>query len=282
MRRLPTVLLLLAVAGPARSDTGQELLRRVNEALRQGHAEEALRLAGEAVQKDPRSARAHYAHGLAQEVLRRPDKALGDFSRSLELDPTLDDALDHRGSAAFLTGRIADSARDFDRYVERRPEELPGHWRRGITLYYAGRFEEGARQFAAYEKVDTNDVENAVWHYLCNARAVGPAQARTKMLKIGKDRRVPMTEVYEMFLGRKTPADVLAAAEAGTVSKDERRQRLNFAHLYLGLYYESQGDPARSLEHMTRAAGDYAMPNYMGDVARVHRDLRRKEAPAKP
>ena len=30
------------------------------------------------------------------------------------------------------------------------------------------------------------------------------------MLKIGDDRRVPMRDIYEMYLGRKTADDVLA------------------------------------------------------------------------
>jgi lipoprotein NlpI len=54
------------------------------------------------------------------------------------------------------------------------------------------------------------------------------------------------------------------------------RQQLFYAHLYLGLYHEATGDQPRALEHLTKAAGDYQPGHYMGDVARVHRDLLRK------
>jgi lipoprotein NlpI len=125
--------------------------------------------------------------------------------------------------------------------------------------------------------VDTNDVENAVWHFLCVARKDGLAKARTSLLKIGKDKRVPMMQVYDLYRGALKPADVLAAAEAGEVAPPERRQRLFYAHLYLGLYYDATGDRKRALGHITEAAGKYRIPHYMGDVARVHEALLRKE-----
>ena len=52
-------------------------------------------------------------------------------------------------------------------------------------------------------------------------------------------------------------------------------------HLYLGLYYEATGDGRLALEHLTKAADDHPFPHYMGDVARVHRDLLRKQAKKK-
>ena len=141
----------------------------------------------------------------------------------------------------------------------------------------SGRYDEGRRQFEGYEKVDTNDVENAVWHFLCVARKDGLAKARASVLKIGKDRRVPMMQVYDLYRGALKPADVLAAAEAGEVAPMQRQQRLFYAHLYLGLYYDATGNKKQALEHMSQAADKYRITHYMGDVARVHEGLLRKE-----
>ena len=41
------------------------------------------------------------------------------------------------------------------------------------------------------------------------------------------------------------------------------------------------GDKAKALEHMTEAAGKYRIDHYMGDVARVHEELLRKEGKPK-
>jgi lipoprotein NlpI len=210
---------------------------------------------------------------VIHEALGRHAEAVADFSRCLELDPTNAQALDHRGSEQFKLGRVAESVADFDRFVKLRPDEMPRHWKRGISLYYAGRFEDGKKQFEGYEKVDTNDVENAVWHFLCNARLVGVEKARTEVLKIGKDRRVPMMQVYDLYRGKIKPEDVLAAAEAGNPPEELKKQQLFYAHLYLGIYQDVLGDKKKALEHLTLAAGKYRIGHYMGDVAQVHRDL---------
>ena len=61
-------------------------------------------------------------------------------------------------------------------------------------------------------------------------------------------------------------------AESG--EGDVLRNHRCFAHLYLGLYYESLGDAAKAKMHMLKAAKDYSMDSYMGKVAQVHVKLR--------
>jgi lipoprotein NlpI len=178
----------------------------------------------------------------------------------------------------FMLAHFAESLADFDRYLELMPDKRNGHWQRGITCYYLGKFKEGKEQFEGYEKVDTNDVENAVWQFLCNARLVGVEKARGEMLKIGTDKRVPLMQVYALYSGKATPEDVLSAAREGSPSPRELKQRLFYAYLYLGLYYEATGDKEHALEAMKKAAEDYKQPGYMWDVARVHLDVLRKAA----
>jgi lipoprotein NlpI len=102
-------------------------------------------------------------------------------------------------------------------------------------------------------------------------------KARTAMLKIGKDRRVPMMVVYDLFRGKAQPADVLKAVEADAPAADQLNRRLFYAHLYLGLYHESLGDRNLALRHLTTAT-EHRIGHYMWDVARVHRDVLRKAA----
>ena len=100
-----------------------------------------------------------------------------------------------------MAGQIKRSIDDFDRFVELKPQQEPHHWKRGISYYYAGRYDDGRRQFEGYQTVDDNDVENAVWRYLCMARSLGVQAARDAILKIKHDRRVPMMEVYALYSG---------------------------------------------------------------------------------
>jgi lipoprotein NlpI len=109
------------------------------------------------------------------------------------------------------------------------------------------------------------------------ARKDGVEKARAGLLKVGEDKRVPLMRVYDLFAGKAKPEEVLTAVEKGKPSKEELKLRFFYAHLYLGLYYEAEGDKKKVLEHMKKAVEDYSTHGYMGDVARVHLELRAKE-----
>jgi lipoprotein NlpI len=57
---------------------------------------------------------------------------------------------------------------------------------------------------------------------------------------------------------------------------DSRQQRnqLCYAHLYLGLYAEANGNMGKAKDHILQAAGPYSMDHYMGRVAHVHARVR--------
>lgn len=199
--------------------------------------------------------------------------------RALAADPQNAGAYQQRGAARFRLGHIAESIADFDKYLELRPGEKPEHWQRGIALYYAGRYEDGAKQFELHRTVNPEDVENAAWHYLCVARAEVAGGAETKkavekarglLIPTKADRRVPMMNVQALFAGKGTPEDVLAAARAGKPGEEELKDRLFYAHLYIGLWHEAAGQGDEAKKHIGLAANDYARDHYMGDVARVH------------
>lgn len=269
--------LLLGFAGPlgAAQPDADTLLRQAGQAWRQGQQDRAIELAGKAIAADGKNYRLYLARGQMLAAMRKHAEAIADLDACLKLRPEAAAVYDMRGSEKFKLGKVADSITDFDRYIDLNPKAADSHWKRGISLFYAGKHAEGAKQFGAYEKIDTNDVENAIWHFLCNARAVGVDKARKQMLKIGEDKRVPMMEVYALFKGERKPADVLAVANAGEPTPEQRKTQLFYAHLYLGLYADVLGDRKLALEHMTQAAGPYRIGHYMGDVAKIHEDILR-------
>ncbi len=238
----------------------------------------AIRLAAQAIDDAPEDAAGYLIRAVAYEAQREFSLAVDDFDRTLQFQGESTQLLRRRGAAKFRACDVAGALADWDREIELDPQAMPDHWMRGIALYYVGRFADGARQFGAYQTVDGNDVENAVWHFLCLARQRGIDQARQEILPIRHDRRVPMMEVYALFRGEKSPDDVLAAAGDGATG-EPLRQQLFFAHLYLALFAEAEGRAAQCLEHLKLAVGEYSQSNYMGDVARVH--LAQRSPPAK-
>jgi lipoprotein NlpI len=167
--------------------------------------------------------------------------------------------------ADFERGRIDQSVSAFDQLVAAVPRAMPQLWQRGIALYYAGRYDDCRKQFEAHRTVNPDDVENAAWHFLCVARGESPAQARAALLTVGRDVRVPMREVYELYKGTMTPEQVLRAA-----GSDPGAQF--YANLYVGLYSEATGDASRGRVQLEAAASDRFrwVGGYMHIVARVH------------
>lgn len=184
------------------------------------------------------------------------------------------------GDISFAAGQMDACVAAYDKLIELQPSLEPRLWQRGLALYYAKKFEKGVQQFETHQLVNTQDVENAVWHLLCAAKISNVEAGRKKLIPISEDRRVPMSQIYEMYAGRMTPEQVLTIANqtSPSVELDSEQHRLQryYAHLYIGLYYEMLESEQASLDSMKKAAelNPLGKTNFMGQVARVHLQLR--------
>ena len=102
------------------------------------------------------------------------------------------------GTRAFMAGKMDEALRHWDRQIAEGPAAGPHHWQRGLALYYAGRFREGRVQFESHQAVNSQDVENAAWHFLCVAKLESPEAARRAFIPITSDTRVPLKEVHAL------------------------------------------------------------------------------------
>lgn len=270
--------MLVAISSSLAAGPVDELVTAAKQALENGDKDKALALATKAVEADPKDSQGYVARASVHHARKEYDKAVLDYGKVIELVPSLTIAYQRRGEEFFRLGKFKESVADFDKVLELQPGQAPYHWQRGISLYYAGEFERGAKQFELHKTVNPDDVENAVWHYLCVARASGIEKAKQGLIPIQGDARVPMMQVHALFAGKATPDDVMKAAEAGSPGAPERKQRLFYAHLYVGLFDEAAGQAAAAKEHILLAAEKYAEDDYMGDVARVHAALLHKPA----
>jgi lipoprotein NlpI len=239
-----TLSLFFSACAFTAQDAVRELLAQAAAAAEKGDSAEVIRLTTAAIEKDPKAATAYYLRG--RERLR---------------------------SASFR-----ESVSDFDQYVRLRPDEGPRQWERGIACYYAGMHEAGAKQFELYQTFDGHDVENSVWRFLCMVPTVGVKKAQAVMLPIENDRRVPMMHVFDLYRGRLKPEDVLNAARAGMPSESELAARLFYAHLYLALWHDANGEMDLAKKYAELAAAEKlkdapGINRFMWDIARIHRQL---------
>ncbi len=254
----------------------KELAKLLDDIAAAGKArkyEEVLTLAKKAAELDPKNPAVPYAAGAAHLALRQNAEAVKALTEVIKLEPKAAPAYDKRGDAQLKLGHFKEAVADFDEYLKANPKDAPEHWRRGIALYYAGRFKDGVDQFELHRKVNPEDVENSAWHYLCNARANTPKKAREDLIPVKDDARVPMKQVLQLFAGKLKPKDVIDAAETADLKGEALTEARFYANLYVALYYESEGDAKKCLEHVTAAAEKYKIGHYMWDVADVHLKL---------
>lgn len=250
-------------------DQVQPLLDLAGAAAEKGEFDDAISTLSKAIKLKPDAAELYESRGSVFAAARRHAQAIADFDSALKLNPNDASVYFRRGLARFESGDVAGSIEDWDRQIALDPKSEKGHWQRGISYYYAGQFRKGQRQFELYQTYDDNDVENVVWRFLCQARVDGADKARASMLSVRLDRRVPMMKIYDLYRGKATVDDVLAAARAGEPGENELHHRLFYAHLYVGLYFEALGNAEKAREHILEA-DQRPISHYMWDVAHVH------------
>jgi len=219
-------------------------------------------------------AKAHKAHA----------KAELDYTAAIKREPDNANLYQQRGVVRFFQLKFTESLADFDKFIEMMPSREPYHWQRGLVHYYAGKYKAGRKQFESHQTVNTQDVENAVWHYLCISKVDGVKEAEKHFIKITSDRRVPLKEIHALFAGKGTEQQVLDAIKASDPSPAELARNRFYGHLYLGLFYEAQGNANKAANYIAKAAKGYEDHGYMGQVARVHHEWlakRKKQAKGK-
>lgn len=140
-----------------------------------------------------------------------------------------------RGMTYFKLGKLTESLRDYNKAEELNPQLTPYLWQRGITYYYLGKYIQGARQFEVDLSVNSRDIEETIWLYLCIAKAEGAGEAQKSLLSVKYDPRPILRHIYELFAQNCTVDDLLKAGKNGD-QKD-----FVYSHFYAGLYLQCQG-----------------------------------------
>ncbi|HLJ11106.1 MAG TPA: tetratricopeptide repeat protein [Planctomycetaceae bacterium] len=189
------------------------------------------------------------------------------------------DLYSRRGDANFFRGKFAEAVADYEQMVKLEPGLEQQHWRKGIAYFYDKRYKDAAKQFEIYHSFDNVDRENGIWRYLSQTKALGREKARQGLLKYDKDDREPFPDVYRLFSGEMAGDEVLKRINDAKITAQQRKIRLFYAELYIGLNEFVEGRLESAEEHLKQAVNnDWGAkaeggPGYMWHVARVHHQL---------
>jgi len=146
-----------------------------------------------------------------------------------------------------------------------------------------GNYEEARKRFEWHWTSNTEDMEVAFWHFLCVARTDGMTEARKNLVPVSGEKRVPMNQLYALYKGTGSEAEVWLAVEQGGPTREERARREFFAHYYLGLLKQAEGGLEEAKSSVAKAMaiarvnvgfmGDSPGGQLRGgDMAKVHFD----------
>lgn len=197
-----------------------------------------------------------------------------DDQKKISIDECVQEGMD-----AILRGQVEKALNRLDAAYYLFPEKRSQLWQRGIACYYGGRYEDGAAQFELDMEENGCDVEEVLWHFLCNCKLCGFSGAKRKgFLQLRSEVTIPpMKEVLEMFEGRKCAADVIQAATSACdqqthVESYNDTDALAYAHFYCGLYCEVTGDINGASFHLKKAA-EFDNPDFIGKLMKYHWEL---------
>lgn len=265
---------LLAQCAESSKVNLDDQLRAAITSYRSGDSAKALTVLNATIKDHPKAAIAWAHRSQVHSDLGKYAAAATDADTAVKLEPEAAELHQLLGEAHFRNVNMEASINSFDEFIRLRPSREPHHWQRGISHYYAGQYANGRKQFTLHQTVNGSDVENAVFHFICTARAIDLKTAQKELIPISGDSRIPMAQIHKLFAGKMSVKEVMAAATGGESMSPAARTRAAFyANYYIGLYYESHGEPGKAKNHILKAAKSADQNGYMGDCARVHAAL---------
>jgi lipoprotein NlpI len=266
----------------AANPASEALVKEGNAAFKNGDRPGAVRKFTEAIAADGSNVIAYYNRGRIQEVLSNFDEAYADYNALLRLKPDHLQGLFLRGDMNLRTGRFAESIADYDLSLQLSPKLEVRHWKRGVAYYFAGRYEDGRRQFEKCRTAETNDVENALWHFACVARSQSVDKARAALFSVTRDPRLPMVDVllqlHAVYAGTTKPEELLAATPGMDATVEKATDRAIYVSFFLGLFYEVTGQPGKALEVFEKTDRLTKRGHNFGDLARLRVAAAKKPA----
>ncbi len=209
---------------------------------------------GEAVRIEPKYVLAFNNRGNAFLAKGDFDRAIADYTEALRLDPKLILGFTNRANAYDIKGderAIADHAET----IRLEPDNIERYKSRGYSYFYAANYSAAASDLARAVPQSPGDPYPVLWLYLTRVRLNAPNAAAELELHAGKLKpsEWPFAAV-ELFLGRRAPDAVLAAA-----GKPEERCEAQF---YVGMWHLLRNELAAAVAPL-KVAADTCPDGYM-------------------
>jgi lipoprotein NlpI len=238
--------------------------------LNRGEDDRALEDLNEVLRLTPKEASAYYHRGLIAWRRGQVDQALRDYDEALRLNPQLGGAHGARGDVYRARGDRARALDEYDQALRLNPGDQNAHVGRGLTRFDQGQLVEAIPDLARAVELDPKAVVPALYLYLAREHLRQNARPALAGVARGDLARWP-GPVVAMFLGRRKPEEVLAAASAGGGPLE--RARLCQAYFYVGheMLFRGESDEAVRLFKAAVATDAAGLDEYESARAQLKR-----------
>ncbi|GEA13253.1 lipoprotein NlpI [Alteromonas sp. KUL49] len=185
----------------------------------------------------------HFQRGMLYDSVGLSGLAQYDYSRAIQLNPTLAEAYNSIGIHFIQQLDFMQAYDAFDSTLDIDPEYDFAFLNRGIALYYGGRAELAVEDLDTFYVKDDKDPFRALWAYFANYE-VSPEQGQLYLARIRPElaKNHWATSLVDLFMGTVGETDVLNELLVGVQSQKALTDRLCEAYFYLGKYHRQQGN----------------------------------------
>jgi lipoprotein NlpI len=257
-------LLLIALPGTSIAAPDQEALEQAKQQMRAGfqaEVDETTRQIASGQVEGKRLASIYRTRGVDQSHLLNYQKAIEDFTRSIEIDGFNPQYYQDRAIAYLRARNFAKADTDLEMALGLDRTNFSALREKGRTAFYLGQHDEAASYFvrAAQQADGDGRIYAALWAAIAAKRAGKPAPLAFNMPEDNARLQWP-GPVIKLFSGTMSPEQVLTLSDA--VNPRTHLMLQCEAQFYLGQYYLLQGqrDLARS---SFKAAVDTGVTDFM-------------------
>jgi lipoprotein NlpI len=200
----------------------------------------------QAIEFDPKEPRNYNNRCFAHNNKNELDLAIADCNQAILLDPKFSRAYINRGVAYYHKQDYAHAIADYNQAIEIDSKYAPAFEKRGIAYDDNKDYDHAISDYKQAIELDRRSAYSAIWLFVASTRSGKSAHADLE----ANAARINHTEwpypIIEMFLGNKTPEDILSAA----TNPNSRCE----AQLYVGEWQLLQKDPGKAAPFLHKAS----------------------------
>jgi lipoprotein NlpI len=199
-----------------------------------------------------KNAVAFFHRGQAYEAKKDHDNAMADYDHAIRLSHKYPDALYRRALLYEHNQSYERAIADFDEALGLGLAD--GLIDRGFCHYQLGQMTDAESDFAKAQDLNPKDPYAVLWLYLARVKAGQSATSELAMQSVNLDLTKWPGQIIQLYLGRMTEAQVLAAIPADDTGKQsEQACAMPF---YIGQYYGLHGDKAGAETKIGKVVND--------------------------